>query len=246
MLHRVYQTWRLQSEPSKTSIWLPEAKPIISFVSSHFRLVSNSSAEIPALSLIPTSAAKELTAKSAFDFCQYVLELVQEICTCRFSPGAQPQTNLLLPTRVHRRSFPILPEIHRWRFVQSTLHPPTTFLQQFRWFNVIYILKTIICMLQPNPCGEGAECTPGNDRSGSDRPVCLCPSGSRGNPLQRCTKGNYTPKASPMHLFGPYYFYCQLQASVLMMATVAPTGLATTSSVLTLAMMLVELRPSAR
>ena len=109
-----------------------------------------------------------------------------------------------------------------------------------------FYLENNHCMLQPNPCGEGAECTPGNDRSGSDRPVCLCPSGSRGNPLQRCTKGNYTPKASPMHLFGPYYFYCQLQASVLMMATVAPTGLATTSSVLTLAMMLVELRPSAR
>lgn len=36
------------------------------------------------------------------------------------------------------------------------------------------------------------------------------------------------------------------KASVLMMATVAPTGLATTLSVLTLAMMLAELRLSAR
>merc|ERR1711993_17854 len=41
----------------------------------------------------------------------------------------------------------------------------------------------------PNPCGSGAQCQPGNDRSGSDRPVCTCPSGYRGDPLVSCTRG---------------------------------------------------------
>ncbi len=41
----------------------------------------------------------------------------------------------------------------------------------------------------PNPCGAGARCQPGNDRSGSDRPVCTCPSGFRGDPLVGCTRG---------------------------------------------------------
>ena len=29
----------------------------------------------------------------------------------------------------------------------------------------------------------------GNDRSGSDRPVCTCPKGYRGDPLVSCTRG---------------------------------------------------------
>merc|ERR1712064_62933 len=38
----------------------------------------------------------------------------------------------------------------------------------------------------PNVCGQGAQCQPGNDRSGSDRPVCTCPPGTRGDPLRKC------------------------------------------------------------
>ena len=65
-------------------------------------------------------------------------------------------------------------------------------------------------MCNPNPCGPGATCQPGtifhhkyffknifqiifffigNDRSGSDRPVCTCPKGYRGDPLVSCTRG---------------------------------------------------------
>ena len=44
----------------------------------------------------------------------------------------------------------------------------------------------------PNPCGSGATCQPGSDRSGSDRPVCTCPSGFRGDPLVACTRGKFT------------------------------------------------------
>ena len=31
---------------------------------------------------------------------------------------------------------------------------------------------------------------PGIDLSRSDRPVCTCPPGTRGDPLRKCTKGN--------------------------------------------------------
>merc|ERR1712173_443686 len=41
----------------------------------------------------------------------------------------------------------------------------------------------------PDPCGPGANCQPGFDRSGVDRPVCTCPAGYRGDPLIRCSRG---------------------------------------------------------
>ena len=41
----------------------------------------------------------------------------------------------------------------------------------------------------PDPCGPGANCQPGFDRSGVDRPVCTCPAGWRGDPLIRCSRG---------------------------------------------------------
>nr|XP_053634795.1 neurogenic locus notch homolog protein 4-like [Cherax quadricarinatus] len=45
---------------------------------------------------------------------------------------------------------------------------------------------------KPNPCGDGANCQPGTDRSGVKKAVCTCPHGYIGNPLSRCTKGQCT------------------------------------------------------
>ena len=53
----------------------------------------------------------------------------------------------------------------------------------------------------PNPCGSGATCQPGSDRSGSDRPVCTCPSGFRGDPLVACTRGKFTICKFSWHVF---------------------------------------------
>ncbi|KAA0193423.1 hypothetical protein HAZT_HAZT000223 [Hyalella azteca] len=44
-------------------------------------------------------------------------------------------------------------------------------------------------LCNPNPCGTGADCTPGHDRSGESRPVCTCPIGDIGNPLVSCQRG---------------------------------------------------------
>merc|ERR1739848_260070 len=44
-------------------------------------------------------------------------------------------------------------------------------------------------MGSPNPCGIGATCQPGFDRSGNDRPVCTCPPGYRGDPQVSCVRG---------------------------------------------------------
>jgi len=44
-------------------------------------------------------------------------------------------------------------------------------------------------LCNPNPCGPGAQCQAGFDRSGTDRPVCTCPTGYRGDPLIRCSRG---------------------------------------------------------
>jgi len=41
----------------------------------------------------------------------------------------------------------------------------------------------------PNPCGDNAQCTPGYDRTGRDRPVCTCLPGYRGDPLAGCRRG---------------------------------------------------------
>merc|ERR1712088_574813 len=45
-------------------------------------------------------------------------------------------------------------------------------------------------LCRPNPCGPNAYCKPGIDnRTGEDRPVCLCNEGYRGNGVTGCTRG---------------------------------------------------------
>ncbi|KAK3913971.1 Neurogenic locus notch-like protein 1 [Frankliniella fusca] len=44
-------------------------------------------------------------------------------------------------------------------------------------------------LCDPNPCGENAQCQPGYDRSGKDRPVCTCLPGYKGDPLSYCRRG---------------------------------------------------------
>jgi len=41
----------------------------------------------------------------------------------------------------------------------------------------------------PNPCGTNADCTPGFDNTGKERPVCNCLRGYVGNPLVHCSRG---------------------------------------------------------
>lgn len=47
--------------------------------------------------------------------------------------------------------------------------------------------KSDLC--NPNPCGDNADCKPGTDRSGNDRPVCFCRAGFLGDPLVSCRRG---------------------------------------------------------
>jgi len=48
-------------------------------------------------------------------------------------------------------------------------------------------------LCRPNPCGPNAYCKPGIDnRTGEDRPVCLCNEGYRGNGVTGCTRGECT------------------------------------------------------
>lgn len=44
-------------------------------------------------------------------------------------------------------------------------------------------------LCEPNPCGENAQCQPGYDRTGKDRPVCTCLPGYKGDPLTYCRRG---------------------------------------------------------
>ena len=44
-------------------------------------------------------------------------------------------------------------------------------------------------LCNPNPCGVDADCKPGSDRSGNDRPVCFCRAGYLGDPLVSCRRG---------------------------------------------------------
>lgn len=63
-----------------------------------------------------------------------------------------------------------------------------TFLTAFiANFNSYHLATADLCT--PNPCGSNADCTPGKDRSGNDRPVCTCPRGYIGNPLVSCQIG---------------------------------------------------------
>jgi len=47
--------------------------------------------------------------------------------------------------------------------------------------------KEDLCI--PNPCGQNAQCVPGHDNTGKERPVCTCLPGYTGNPLSYCARG---------------------------------------------------------
>ncbi|XP_037052037.1 neurogenic locus notch homolog protein 1-like isoform X1 [Bradysia coprophila] len=47
--------------------------------------------------------------------------------------------------------------------------------------------KADLC--EPNPCGTNAQCVPGHDNTGRERPVCTCFAGYTGNPLSYCARG---------------------------------------------------------
>lgn len=44
-------------------------------------------------------------------------------------------------------------------------------------------------LCDPNPCGLNAQCTPGHDKTGRERPVCTCLPGYTGNSLSNCVRG---------------------------------------------------------
>lgn len=44
-------------------------------------------------------------------------------------------------------------------------------------------------LCRPNPCGTNAQCVPGHDNTGKERPVCTCYAGYTGNPLTHCSRG---------------------------------------------------------
>lgn len=44
-------------------------------------------------------------------------------------------------------------------------------------------------LCRPNPCGTNAQCVPGHDNTGKERPVCTCFAGYTGNPLTYCSRG---------------------------------------------------------
>uniref|UniRef100_A0A0K8SUK5 Protein lin-12 n=1 Tax=Lygus hesperus TaxID=30085 RepID=A0A0K8SUK5_LYGHE len=48
-------------------------------------------------------------------------------------------------------------------------------------------VKEDLCI--PNPCGQNAQCTPGHDRTGKERPVCTCLPGYVGDALVSCRRG---------------------------------------------------------
>nr|CAD7581292.1 unnamed protein product [Timema californicum] len=47
-------------------------------------------------------------------------------------------------------------------------------------------------LCEPNPCGRNAQCQPGYDNTGKDRPVCTCLPGYVGNGVVGCVRGECT------------------------------------------------------
>ena len=83
-------------------------------------------------------------------------------------------------------------------------------------------------LCSPNPCGPGAECTPGFDNNGNDKPVCTCPRGYRGDPLTSCNRGETRTKKKKTKLkFTSVDFF---QANAIAIPTVPLTVAATTSA----------------
>eukprot|EP00096_Caligus_rogercresseyi_P003584 TRINITY_DN1682_c0_g1_i1.p1 TRINITY_DN1682_c0_g1~~TRINITY_DN1682_c0_g1_i1.p1 ORF type:complete len:844 (-),score=166.73 TRINITY_DN1682_c0_g1_i1:574-3105(-) len=64
-------------------------------------------------------------------------------------------------------------------------------------------------LCEPNPCGDGATCNPGTDRSGNDRPVCTCSPGYRGDPLIRCVRGECENDSECPSNMACYDFNCK-------------------------------------
>ena len=89
-------------------------------------------------------------------------------------------------------------------------------------------------LCNPNPCGVDADCKPGSDRSGNDRPVCFCRAGYLGDPLVSCRRGQcidhaviqpFIDKIPKQQNFKITFFY----------RTAVPTRPVTATSALTLA-----------
>lgn len=63
-------------------------------------------------------------------------------------------------------------------------------------------------LCNPNPCGSGADCTPGYSRSGENRPVCTCPTGYIGDPLISCSKGECDSDSQCLSSQACYRYMC--------------------------------------
>ena len=97
-------------------------------------------------------------------------------------PCREPQGHLLLPQGIHWTSIRSLPTLRQ------------EYEQECNW-NLPKDLLLTICddilgdLCNPNPCGTDADCKPGTDRQGNDRPVCFCRTGYLGDPLVGCRRG---------------------------------------------------------
>jgi len=72
-------------------------------------------------------------------------------------------------------------------------------------------------LCHPNPCGKHAECNPGHDKQGNDRPVCSCPRGYTGDSLVGCVPGQCTESHECALHESCYNYNCQNACS-------SPTG----------------------
>lgn len=61
----------------------------------------------------------------------------------------------------------------------------------------------------PNPCGANAQCQPGFDNSGADRPVCTCLPGYRGDGVTGCVRGDCDNDSDCPDHQGCYDFRCE-------------------------------------
>lgn len=57
-------------------------------------------------------------------------------------------------------------------------------------FVIYFAFSEDLC--KPNPCGTNAQCQPGYDNTGKDRPVCTCLPGYVGDALSYCRRGECT------------------------------------------------------
>ena len=78
----------------------------------------------------------------------------------------------------------------------------------------------------PNPCGTNAVCTPGFDRTNTERPVCTCPAGYTGNALRTCVRvGSINILFVECNQLSPLLF-CRESARVMMsVLTIKPVSI---------------------